>query len=141
MTGIRIAIETGKAAAPVKRVVGRGLDAFNIAATGEPADSEFCVSARDAKGKLLGGYWVLVYWETAFLKWAWLSEKSRGGGIGRRLMAEAEREAKARGAKLIYLDTFSFQARPFYEKLGYEVFGTLAYGRPGIERFWMKKAL
>jgi GNAT superfamily N-acetyltransferase len=141
MSETAIAIETGRAAASLRRVVGLGLDRFNEAQTGDACESEFWVSARDKAGAIRGGFLVIIYFETAFLKWAWLSQKTRGAGVGRRLMAEAEREAKARGAKVMYLDTFSFQARPFYEKLGYEVFGTLPLGRPGIERFWMKKAL
>jgi len=33
----------------------------------------------------------------------------------------AEDEARAQGCTGVYLSTFSFQARPFYERFGYEV--------------------
>ena len=125
----------------VKKVIGKGLDAFNIRAAGPYADSEFIIVVRDAKGEVRGGFWVEVYYESAFLKWAWTHEKLRGKGIGRALMEGAEAEAKRRGAVNLWLDTFSYQARPFYEKLGYAVFGTLKYGRPGVERYWMSKDL
>ena len=35
-------------------------------------------------------------------------------------MAAAEEEAKRRGCKYAFVDTFSFQAPEFYRKLGYE---------------------
>ena len=47
-------------------------------------------------------------------------------------------EALRRGCRAAYLDTFSYQARPFYEKLGYEVFGTLDDYPLGHQRFFMR---
>ena len=52
-----------------------------------------------------------------------------------------EQAAKERGCTYAHLDTFSFQARPFYEALGYEVFGILDDYPPGHHKFFMKKAL
>lgn len=56
------------------------------------------------------------------------------------MLALAEEEALRRGAALAHLDTFDFQARGFYERAGYEVFGTLDYPT-GVRRFYMCKAL
>jgi hypothetical protein len=39
------------------------------------------------------------------------------------------------------LDTFDFQARGFYERNGYELFGTLDDCPPGHKRYYLKKAL
>ena len=55
-------------------------------------------------------------------------------------MAAAEVEARRRSCTTVWLDTFEFQARPFYEKLGFEVFGTLDYPA-GFKRFFMQKGL
>jgi ribosomal protein S18 acetylase RimI-like enzyme len=49
--------------------------------------------------------------------------------------------AAARGCIGVWLDTYAFQARGFYEKLGYEVFGTLADHPRGGGRFFMRKLL
>ena len=54
-------------------------------------------------------------------------------------MEMLENAGQERGCRYAY--TFSFQARPFYESLGYEVFCTLEDYPPGHRRFFMKKAL
>ena len=55
-------------------------------------------------------------------------------------MAQAEARAIARDCHSAWLDTFSFQARGFYEKLGYEEFGRLDYP-PMHKRHFMRKLL
>jgi GNAT superfamily N-acetyltransferase len=64
----------------------------------------------------------------------------RGKGIGRELMRRAEALARERGCHSAWLDTFSFQSRRFYEKLGYEEFGRLDYP-PDHQRHFMRKRL
>jgi ribosomal protein S18 acetylase RimI-like enzyme len=71
----------------------------------------------------------------------WVEERSRGRRLGTQLVNAMEAEAIRRGCHGAYLDTFSYQARPFYEKLGYEVFGTLENYPPGHQRFYMRKRL
>jgi ribosomal protein S18 acetylase RimI-like enzyme len=71
----------------------------------------------------------------------WVEERSRGRRLGTQLVNAMEAEAVRRGCHGAYLDTFSYQARPFYEKLGYEVFGTLDDYPAGHQRFYMRKRL
>jgi ribosomal protein S18 acetylase RimI-like enzyme len=71
----------------------------------------------------------------------WVDERSRGRRLGTQLVNAVEAEAVRRGCHRAYLDTFSYQARPFYEKVGYEVFGTLEDYPPGHQRFYMRKRL
>jgi GNAT superfamily N-acetyltransferase len=68
-------------------------------------------------------------------------ESMRGIGMGRKLMMQAETEAVRRGCHAASLDTFSFQARGFYERLGYSVFGILDDCPPGHSRFYLTKRL
>jgi ribosomal protein S18 acetylase RimI-like enzyme len=56
------------------------------------------------------------------------------------LLERAEAEGRARGAVMAHLDTFTFQARGFYERCGYIVFGVLPYTN-GVERYYMRKTL
>lgn len=53
----------------------------------------------------------------------------------------AEHEARQRGAKNAYLDTFSFQALNFYKRHGYQVFGELPNLPPGHQRYFLTKQL
>ena len=71
----------------------------------------------------------------------WVAAALRGRGEGARLMAAAEAYAAQKGCVGVVLDTFSFQARPFYERLGYRVFGQLDDYPPGHTRFYMEKRL
>lgn len=57
------------------------------------------------------------------------------------LLEEVENDAKSKGAKLIHLDTFDFQAKEFYEKQGYIVFGILENCPEKHYRYYLKKVL
>jgi GNAT superfamily N-acetyltransferase len=99
------------------------------------------VIARDADGAVVGG----VHAETMH---GWLhvatlavAEEWRGQGIGTRLLRAVEAEGWRRGCTNVWLDTFSFQAQPFYEREGYHVFGVLEDFPPGETRYFMTKAL
>ena len=70
----------------------------------------------------------------------WLHEEERGKSLGDLIVLELEREAISRGARSALLDTYSFQARRFYERIGYECFGTFKYPND-VERFYMRKNL
>ncbi|HEV3311747.1 MAG TPA: GNAT family N-acetyltransferase, partial [Chloroflexota bacterium] len=76
---------------------------------------------REIVGGALGNIWGDWY----FLDVLWVDRPLRGQDNGQRMLAAAEQHAIERGCTGAHLDTASFQARPFYEKLGYTVFGTL----------------
>lgn len=65
----------------------------------------------------------------------------RGKGWGRRLLGSAEDEALIRGCHSSWLGTFEFQARAFYERMGYECFASLPKHPGEHTLFFMKKAL
>jgi predicted N-acetyltransferase YhbS len=69
------------------------------------------------------------------------SEELRGQGIGSRLLKLGEEVALKRGCKIAVLFTFSFQAREFYEKQGYKVFGQLDGYPAGYSSYWLSKEL
>jgi GNAT superfamily N-acetyltransferase len=68
-------------------------------------------------------------------------QEQRGRGIGRELMLRVETFAREHGLIGIFLDTFEFQARPFYEKLGYSLFGQIEDHPRGLHRYFLKKRL
>lgn len=56
-------------------------------------------------------------------------------------MQAAEQEAISRGCQFAQVDTFSFQARPFYEKHGYQLKMTLENVVGGYHRYYLVKIL
>lgn len=76
-----------------------------------------------------------------FVELLHVPKELRGQGHGRRLMIEIEIFARERKMIGIWLDTFSFQARPFYEKLGFAEFGTLEDHPLGGARYFMSKRI
>jgi ribosomal protein S18 acetylase RimI-like enzyme len=65
---------------------------------------------------------------------------ARGEGLGRRVMALAEEEARRRGLSGIWLDTWTFQAPGFYVRLGFTECGRIPDYPPGHDRvFYVKR--
>ena len=126
-----------------ERAVGVGLNRFNIVQTGRK-DSNYrklVVLVKDESSRVVGGLVGGTYWNWLYVDLFWLEEELRGKGYGGKLLDLAEREAIRRGCAHVFLDTFSFQARPFYEKHGYRVFGTLDDFPPGHKRYFLQKDL
>ena len=136
----RVAIERSRASA-TSRELWRGLVRFNRQQAGPLRYSRKVISARDAKGRLLGGVILQSYWRETYVELLWLSAKARGGGLGSELIAFAEREARRRGSRIIHLNTYSFQAPGFYEKQGYTRFGALSGSPRGRSRYFYFKRL
>jgi GNAT superfamily N-acetyltransferase len=125
-----------------RAAVLKGLITFNEAHAGPSDWRALAVLARDpATGRTLGGLCGGSYAGWLFVELLWLPEALRHGGVGTRLMRAAEAEAARRGCLGVWLDTYSFQARGFYEKLGYALFGTLDDCPPGFQRFYLFKRL
>jgi ribosomal protein S18 acetylase RimI-like enzyme len=71
----------------------------------------------------------------------WVGEPYRHRGFGSQMLRTAEEEALRLGCHSAHLDTFGFQARPFYERNGYRVFGELPDYPEGYTRYYMVKRL
>jgi GNAT superfamily N-acetyltransferase len=124
-----------------REAILRNLIAFNATHAGPPDWRTLALLVRNAQGEVTGGLWARTAWGWLFVELLYIPEDRRGSGLGARLMRRAEDEAIRRGCHHAWLDTFSFQARGFYEKLGYRVFGTLADYPAGHSRFFMTKTL
>ncbi len=92
-------------------------------------------------GETLGELYGATVYDRLKVELIYLPEQLRGKGMGSRLMKQAEEEALRRGCRGVFLDTFDFQARGFYEKLGYSVYGVLTDFPPGHSVFSMQKTL
>ncbi len=115
---------------------------FNQGASGQPRGRFFLLDVRDpADGALAGGLSASLWGHTMHISILWVRDDLRGQGVGAELVRQAEAYARSQGARVAHLDTLSFQARPFYEKQGYRVFGTLEDVAPGASHYFLSKRL
>ncbi|SJZ72350.1 Acetyltransferase (GNAT) family protein [Enhydrobacter aerosaccus] len=121
--------------------VHKRLSAFNAAATGRSDFYPVNIFLIGDKGERLGGLLGYVWSDWLYVAILWVDEALRGKGQATRLMDAAEDYARQRGCHSASLDTHSFQARPFYEKRGYEVFATLDDYPKGHQKFFLRKKL
>jgi GNAT superfamily N-acetyltransferase len=122
--------------------IGQLIGAYNDAQTGLTEEAlPLALVLRDEAGAVTGGLYGRFYYGWLFVALLLVPEALRGRNLGTELMAQAEAAARARGCTGIWLDTFSFQARGFYEKLGFTMFGEIEDYPPGFSRYFFKKRL
>lgn len=117
------------------------LDNFNMTITGIREFFPVNFVVRGQSGEILGGVLGHVWGSWLQVTLLWVAEEIRGLGYGTQLIESAETVARSQGAIGATLETHSFQARPFYERLGYEVFSTLEGYPVGHAKYYLKKAL
>lgn len=100
------------------------------------------IYSRDEHGAMQGGVIARQEGEWLNIHYLWVHEDRRGSGLGRELMQRAAKEALAIGCRHALVDTFSFQALPFYQKLGYALKMTLPdFPQPGMQRHYLTRDL
>jgi GNAT superfamily N-acetyltransferase len=117
------------------------LVAFNDAAVGPTERHPIAIVIRADDDAIVGGLWGMVSYRWLFVQYLVVPASMRGHGHGSALMLAAESEARRLDCVGLWLDTFSFQARGFYEKLGYGCFGRIDDYPPGEARFFLSKRL
>ena len=120
-------------------VVQEGLLAFNEAIIGPPNERPLAAFLRDDAGNVVGGLLGHTKWRWGYVSKLWVPAELRGRGYGSALLVAAETEAWSRGCLGMFLDTFEYQALPFYERHGYELFGTLEGFPPGYRQHYVRK--
>jgi GNAT superfamily N-acetyltransferase len=121
--------------------IGGGISKYNKQQAGDTKNQGLCFVLYTPDKEIAGGVIGSTYWDWLYIDLLWLRAELRGRGYGHRLLTAAEQEARQRGAKNAYLDTFSFQAPDFYEQHGYQVFGVLEDFPTGHQRYFMTKQL
>jgi GNAT superfamily N-acetyltransferase len=123
------------------RLLIDGVRGFNRNITGHERTRPVAVFLRDEHGRIVGGVQGDLWGRSMHIAVLWVYEKYRGQGHGSKLMKAIEDFAVAHGHPLVYVETTSFQARPFYEGLGYRVFGELPGISEGHTMYFLKKEL
>lgn len=127
------------------RFVNNEIVAFNRSHVPFTQNNDFVslnFNIKNENGLVIAGINSLMYcWGMLYINALFVEETHRGQKFGSLLLNKVETEAKSIGASLSHLDTFDWQAKDFYLKAGYEIFGVLDDCPPGHQRYYMKKIL
>jgi GNAT superfamily N-acetyltransferase len=123
------------------RALEDGLYRENVRQTGRDDGRWLAIFVRDAEGRITAGVsgWTWAGWLK--VNNLWVRPDLRHKGQGRELLRAAETEAKARGCTRATLETYSFQAPTFYERLGYKIVGTIGEMPAGHKHYFLVKEL
>ncbi|HEX3385719.1 MAG TPA: GNAT family N-acetyltransferase [Mucilaginibacter sp.] len=129
-------------AAEDARVIYEGLKNFNKESYGDAEVRSLILALQDEDtGTTVGGLQAHAFYGWLFVSLMFVPDNLRGNNYGTQLMAEAETWAREQGISRIWVDTYSFQAPGFYEKCGFELFGSLPDFPPGHSRLYYRKML
>ena len=96
---------------------------------------------RNDRNQVVGGLLGATYWGWLSIDDLWIDKAWRRKGVGQQLVQMAEQEAINRNCLKSQVKTWSFQAKGFYIKQGYQVTGTLEDYPAGMTLYWMFKSL
>jgi GNAT superfamily N-acetyltransferase len=132
---------TGSPATDELAAIGDALAGFNDADVGPSARRPLVVMVRDEADALVAGISGYTAWGWLYVQWLWVAETRRGQGIAGRMLEAAEAEARARGCRGAYIDTFNPVALKTYQRQGYATFGELSDFPVGRTRTFLQKRL
>jgi GNAT superfamily N-acetyltransferase len=114
---------------------------YNSATTGITDGEWLSICVRDDDDRIVAGICGNVFGGCAEIRQFWVEESRRRQGLGTRLLAAAEQEARKRGCRQMLLMTFSFQAPAFYARNGFEVVSVVDDYPHGHQNFLLRKSL
>jgi GNAT superfamily N-acetyltransferase len=110
------------------------------AAMGLGDEVELAIFVRDGD-RIVAGISGWTWGDCCELQSLWVDPAFGGRWLGSRLLVAAEAEAAARGCTQTVHFTFGFQARPLYERAGYELVGRVEDFPSGTDVLWYRKRL
>lgn len=126
----------------VKSDILAGLRRYNLQFFPHDESTTVACVVKDEKGEFSGGLFGEIYTNTLFVEYFWLDETKRKSGLGTQVFQRVEDEVKQLGVTDICLDTFTFQARDFYLKLGFAEVGRFSgFPMVGVDKIFLQKQL
>ena len=124
------------------------MSAVTLHETASPSDEDSAGAlailrtfTRASVPRLQGGLLAQSRWGSFHVDILALGDTLRGQGWGTRLMQKAEAEARSRHCHHMRLDTYAFQAKAFYERHGFEVYGQIEGPEPYYPHYFMMKRI
>ncbi|HKQ97082.1 MAG TPA: GNAT family N-acetyltransferase [Candidatus Polarisedimenticolia bacterium] len=114
---------------------------FNSGATGIRDGEYFSIFVRDDADRIVAGLAGNTWGGCLEIRQLWVEESRRRQGLGTRLLATAEQEARRRGCGQMILMTFDFQAPAFYARQGFEVVAVVDDHPRGHRNLLLRKRL
>jgi ribosomal protein S18 acetylase RimI-like enzyme len=118
-----------------------GIEEHAQTTVGLPPPAYFSMLAHDSDGALAGGLQGAFYYGACHVNFLWVDPAYRQQGIATTLMEWVEEYAIEQGVGFLTLHTMSWEARGFYEKLGFIVEYSQSGYTGGAVRHCMRKAL
>jgi GNAT superfamily N-acetyltransferase len=140
VTAVTLDVDEQPSADDLRQIID-GVRAYNQGIIGHGPPRAVASFLREDDGQIVGGAHGELWGRSVHIAAMWVAESQRGKGHGAALLRAVEESAVKHGATLAYVETTSFQARPFYESLGYRVFGELEGIDEGHTLFFLRKDL
>lgn len=121
--------------------IRRQLRQYNQRFVGCAEVESVAVFALNSENRKIGALSGMTWGNWLQIQLLWVDEEERGNGVGSQLLDEAEKVARERGCLYSLVDTFSFQALPFYLRKGYEIKMTLDNFPENQQRYYLLRDL
>lgn len=115
------------------------LQQFNLENGPPPNYEPLVLAVEDDSGRIAGGLFGKLAYRWLHVEYLIVPHDARRKGLGSQLLEQAEQVARNHNCVGVFLDTFSFQALPFYRKRGYIIFGELEQRGDGPQYFLKKR--
>ncbi len=126
----------------IREAVYQGLKSYNARHLPEGEVYSVACFEQDEQLQVIGGLTGEVFQTTLFIEYLWVDEAHRASGLGSALMKKTEAEVQKLGVCDLFLDTYTFQAREFYIRMGFEEVGRYSdFPAKGIDKIFMQKRL
>lgn len=117
------------------------INQYNINDTGFDDFLLLAIFVPDSQNNLIAGLSGYTWGSFCEINFLWVHKLYRHQGYGRRLLQTAELEAVNRNCQVVVLDSYSFQAPGFYQRLGYTISGIVEECPSGHRRYYLHKRL
>ena len=117
------------------------INTYNFVTTGITDGRIISFIIRDDRAQIIAGLYGWTWGGTCEVRYLWVREGFRHHGYGKALMEAAECEAALRKCHQIVLDTHSFQAPRFYQRLGFDLIASHPDYPHGHQKHYLRKKL